>query len=1392
MKPILAFLLACPFLHAQDRDGDGLPDHIEASFGSDPGVADTFTQIIDDGLEPEERRERVSYDATKDFLQIEHCHVADGRSIWKATFAATPTPQNSVFHLYVDADANDATGRQAGKGSPATGTDYMITVAGGRAECGHYSPDGTRSAGPSVNFYVQGNALYVACDAPLNREAKGLRYALYVLSHTLTKYGESAPMSDSTRKLQISGVPFSNRKKVFRPGDHKANFNVDATYGLEDLQRILLSRDTTEIRPDQFEVDGFYVDHQTSRRFPHLSLSSSKARAWATAPVKGRHTIGFMMYDDGADERIEILVNGQSLGLAVSTENNYRTWLYWLKDPVELKGDERIELKAVGPNGKHGVINLLFLKSAPQPRLTEWKVENTVAQVLPIAPGEVTISWTTTMPSKTLFEFDNGHPAGKRIEDPSLHMVHRLVLKDLPPGKKFQGRASGVKPDGTAYDSHVIEFSLSPPEAATTAEETIRVPLKVQNAHNVAARKWPVTSGIPIPQGQLGSSDHVRLIHQGKEEPAQIEVTARWPDASVKWVLVSFLADVPASSIAEYDLEFGKRVQREKSAGPAAAQSEDGVTLPTASIDRMGRLHFQGSVCETSLVDDQDRDFRPRRDAEITIESNGPVRAVVRTVSTLKNENGDASFTIEKRIEAWHSVPFVRVHHTFLNSQSPTFTNIEQLSYIVSGADSKWDALRVNGATASLTPATETVHQYFDSEFKSGKKKTKGRLTGSIISTSDTGLAIAVRDFWQNYPKAFSVTTKALVIGLCPDFEPGLYDSFPFEREGHQLYYYLRDGHYRFKSGMAKTHEMLIGSGTRPDREAMCKIFQRPLIATAPPEWYCNSKALYDIAPRNPKQFKLYEEGIDANLESYKLHREQQHDYGLMNYGDWYGERGANWGNVEYDTQFSFFQEYVRSGNADAFFLGEATELHNRDIDTVHWAANPKDKGLVYVHQMGHVGGYYTESVPGTLGIPQAGGNIGHAWAEGHFAHYFLTGDRRSYEAGKVIADYFIYKHLGMPYDFSSCRVPGWHLIMNSSAYAATGDPYYLNASRVIVDRVLENQDKLPLPLPDHQFEKGHRTHQVGGWTRQMVPGHCLCTPRHRGNAGFMVAVLLSGLKYYHDVTGDPRVKECIIRGAHYLLDECWSDQAQGFRYTSCPKTTYGRGANPLMIEGVARAYRWTKDKRFLPVVKEGMALAASGSGYGKGFSFFYRSAPRVLADLEAVGLTVNERPPPPPAAKFEKPDWMKNLKPEDHVVIQAESYSKQEGGIVDVRDDRMATWGKMITRWHRDIGHALEWKFEIPQNGDYKILFRYATAGTETRRNLKLDGKNLEGAPDKIAFESTGGYGTDFRHWKFKTLQEADGKETVVSLQKGEHTILMTNLGDGLGMDFILLVKQD
>ncbi|MFH1924692.1 MAG: hypothetical protein ABIP48_32980, partial [Planctomycetota bacterium] len=1001
---LLSFLAATSSIGGEtpkDTDGDGISDEHEEILGSDPGSPDRFQVVLDEGLEPEERRATEGFDATKDFTTIEFCHVGEDRYLWRATFATEPRLEDTVFHLYVDADADDETGRKGPAGAASTGTEYMLSVVDGRGTSGYYDPEGNRTYGPPVTHVVQGNTLIVSADVNLGRSDEGVRYSLYVLCHTITQSGESPRMSDSSGKRLIEGVPLSSRKKVMRPGDHADNFRVAATFGNDLLQAVLRSDETIVVPHDKLQLDGFSVDLFTSRRWPHVRFEGTPARAWTEAPKAGRYHVGFMMFDDANDERVVFSIGGKMQGVAVANQDNNRTWLYWLQEPIEFAGGERVELRAAGASGNHGIVNILFLPSPPEVRAIRYEVENMTASSHVGSPGHVTISWTTTWPSPTHFEYGKDANYGQTVQTEGNCLVHRVVLDGLDPKAEYYGRAVGTARDGSPFSSSDFRFRAAPPVLPETTAEVRSVPVSVRSSHEFPVEAWPVTSGIPFPQGELGSVDHVRLMLGDEETPAQIRLTARWPDGSVKWLLVTFQASAPAQGESDYRLEFGRDIKRASVAGPVSVdEGSSGVTLDTGAlrfrIDPHGNLadvQRNGSpslaadaTCHSRAADAGGSSYSTTAgEAEITIEEAGPLRAVVKIVSHLTGEEGAKLMRIEKRVEAYRGKAMLRVHHTFVVDRPETFTNIKELSYRVPvlSTEATWRVPLAGGQTLELGQAATAVRQRFDDEYVAlsddGETPAKDRVTGSILAQGEKGCAVAVRDFWQNYPKGFSLREDGLSVDLCPAFEPGPYDAFPFEKEQHQLYYYLLDGQYRLKRGVSKTHEMLLSFEPDQKREQSCTVFQRPLLATASPEWYCGAKVFYDVAPRNERRFKLYEEAIDRNLQGYRERRERQHDFGMLNYGDWYGERGTNWGNIEYDTQHAFFLEYIRSGNPDAFFLGEATELHHRDIDTVEWSEDPNEVGAVYVHQMCHVGRYYDKPVPGFLGYPSGGYSVSHA-----------------------------------------------------------------------------------------------------------------------------------------------------------------------------------------------------------------------------------------------------------------------------------------------------------------------------------------------------------------------------------------------------------------------------
>ncbi|MBT3376781.1 MAG: hypothetical protein HN742_09985 [Lentisphaerae bacterium] len=1378
---------------APDTDGDGMPDLLEERLGTHPDSAETFSRALDEGVESEAKRQSDVYLAALDVVTVDTAHSGDDRFVWRVTFAETPRPEDTVLHLYVDADLNRETGRKTDARSSMEGVELMVTMAGAQGRPTLYLPDGTRGNSGPIRWGVHEKALYLCADADLARTAEGAAYELFVLCHltgNAKKRGELPDMSDSSGRVRVGNVPLTTRKKLFQVSDLVATENTDRACGMETMRRTFSRPDAVVKQHDELELDGFEVDDFTSRRYGHVKRIRPGGLVRTTAPA-GRYHVAFAMYDDSRPERVVFRIDGDVAGVANADCGNYRHWVFWLESARQFKGGEAVELIATGTEGKHGICAVMFLPTPPPKTSFAYEARHLAAFTPHGEEGTVLLSWTTKMPSRTLLEYGTEGRHDLTSGEAGSRLVHRVRLTGLDPEVQYNARAVGFRPDETRYESGGLTFRPAAPPAPPTVQETRTVPLTVRNPHEKAAAGWPVTNGVPFPQGVLASGSEIRLLKGDREVLAQIRVTARWLDNSVKWILVSFLADVPADGKTEYTLEYGRTVQRLLKGDELVTRNGESLELRAGpSLLRVGPggelILPGGKPCRTTIRGTS-ATIHTGGEATVTIEENGPVRAVVKTVSELAGPEGSPSYAVEQRIEVFRGNPFARVHHTFVVSGSREFSEIEEMDVAIPISSPFWSLTRSEGKAVTL-PGGDTIRQRVDDEFVCRDQVTKGRLTGAVLG--DGGL-VCLRNAWQNYPKAFTSTAGELHMQLCPDFEPGFYDAFPFEKEGHHLYFYLLNGRYKFRQGMAKTHELLICPTPLANAPTYAALFQRPLLAMAPPEWMCATQTFYDVVPRDTTRFRFYEEGIDDSVKQASVCREMLRDYGLMNFGDTYGERGTNWTNIEYDLQHALLMQYIRSGDEEAFFRADETEKHNRDIDTCQRSGRFHKRGFVYIHQIGHVGGYYDKPVPGALGWAKAGGSVTHAWAEGHFNHYFVTGDRRSYETGLAVADYHIAAYLSRPYEFTSCRMPGWHLIMNAIAYASTSDPYYLNASRVIVDRVLETQDRDPRPLPAHQCEPG-RTHQLGTWSRMMVPGHCHCLPRHQGNAGFMVAILLSGLKYYHDVTGEEAVKQAIIAGARGLVTECYSTESHGFRYTSCPKTSFSTGSSPLMLEGIARAYRWTQDPDLRDPLLFVRQYGRGWRAWGKGFASHYRVAPRLLADLAACGITINEMSTATIKRKpFIAPGWMKGDKGKRVIVVQAEDFAAEGDGQCQKRRDRNGIMGQIITYWHQELGHWLEWRINVPASGPYLVRLHYATDCHKTRRALLIDGASPTPEADDMAFPRTGGFGGLSSHWAFRGLLDATGEEIPVNLAAGQHTLRMSNLADGLALDFIALVPQ-
>ncbi|MFW6156208.1 MAG: hypothetical protein ACOC7J_02720, partial [Armatimonadota bacterium] len=870
LAAIVAMLLiaAAPCL-AVDTDGDGISDATEEILGTDPAFAETFTVINEDGAEPEDARDE-DYDATKDIVQVEFAHVAEDRYVWRTTFAEEPVREEMVHHLYVDADADESTGREG------YGCEYMLSTSGGRAWSNHYLADGTRAqSGPVVYVATEGNALLTCADVELARDEQHVRHGLRVLAHSMPEGDPPrAAMNDGAGPMIVEGIALNDREKIVRPGDFTQNHNVTGTFGLDIIRPTLVDEDNVVIPYDELELDGYEVDIQTSRRYGHLISRGTGSTATHTVEQPGTYYVGFLMYDDSRDERVAIRINDQFEGLAAANVNNNRHWIYWLDEPRDLQAGDTVGFEAVGSSGKHGIARVLLMPEPPELREVEYLVENT-NWVAPVGTeGEVSISWTTTWPSDTRFEYGTTTDYGQVVNVENHMLLHRAHLTGLDPETTYHGRGVGITPEGEMYHGPDITFTADGIDPPPTIEGVHEVPLTVRNWHDVDAERWPVTSGVPFPEGHLAHTDDMRVMRDGREVMAQLKPLGTWPDGSIKWALVTILADVPAGESAEYTIEYGRDVDNMLATArvrPIARDEGDHVSLDTGAaqftVDEHGQLVGPNGPVVTEIVEAERGAFSSAlSDADVTIEEYGPIRAVVKTVGDLVSEDGVDSFRIEQRFHAYRDQPFVRVQHTFINDNGETkFTGLESLSYTVPASAGTWQTAMEEAEPLSLGTG-ESVWQRRDREYiAGGAEPAEDRLVGGLIA-ADGSIGVSVRDCWQNYPKGFAVADDAVRVDLAPDFEAGFYDQFPFEEQGHQLYYYLRDGTYTFRRGMAKTHELLLDFGDGADAHA--QIFQRPLLLTADPEWYCSTKAFYNVEPRDEERFAAYEETVDRNIQN--------------------------------------------------------------------------------------------------------------------------------------------------------------------------------------------------------------------------------------------------------------------------------------------------------------------------------------------------------------------------------------------------------------------------------------------------------------------------------------------------------------------------------------------
>lgn len=406
--------------------------------------------------------------------------------------------------------------------------------------------------------------------------------------------------------------------------------------------------------------------------------------------------------------------------------------------------------------------------------------------------------------------------------------------------------------------------------SAGPAPSALDLPLTIHEVAGVDRWQDICSTGVPLPCGLLQEPEGIGLFDPSdKAVPAQFRVLERWRnqgegqgDLSIRWLLVTFLADVPAGGQVVYRLRAGQN--------PLPSS-------PVKAVDRgdtweLGGLAFKRDFSRPFQLGFTDPDERTVTAADLPVQWSvweaGPVRACLKAESptvpgkfgfiawlyayagqhrwdmtlVLKNTPHDmhGPLYFKDFSVVWEPAEIRGAADFLLGGQWGQATSgtvgVGQSAYLHQDSDGT-DQWNTFGKDWRMSPVLDWTDD--KSKSKAGIPAFRGyRVTagGKELGTGDfaAGWAAlrgehaaafaAVRDYYQQYPKATEVAPGRIVLRLWPKYSK----SF--------------GGLHWLDDCTRKWHDLSFRIQTVPlsaaEAEAQSRALDFPLLAHPPSDWY--------------------------------------------------------------------------------------------------------------------------------------------------------------------------------------------------------------------------------------------------------------------------------------------------------------------------------------------------------------------------------------------------------------------------------------------------------------------------------------------------------------------------------------------------------------------------
>ena len=946
----------------------------------------------------------------------------------------------------------------------------------------------------------------------------------------------------------------------------------------------MLSGDTEIIKHIYTEGDYVFSDitlksegfeEQTDgSRFRHVFNKGGKgARVFTDAPCDGEYYVAlqvedtFGTYDEEYipvkdelcqpfEEKVtELTVGGRSIGFFRFGRDDRKYYTFYTENPVKIKKGEEISFKLL--SGEKAIFTAIILtKTKPCPKSNA---------ILNIKTDNGHLRFTTRLASRVRIIAGE-----KSFEENQYFNNHKF---EIP--QNFWGIRMSV--EATDEDGNILRGRLTCRENKMEFADNKAVKVLLHGKDR-CGEVQNVMSVLPSSQGELYNSEGIAITdNDGNIYPTECKITSRWGDGSIRTAALN--ANLPLDGRDFY-------VQSNVTTPEISDIFTYELTSEGVCVKSGDKEYFFVNSSDSILPDREmfavlyDENKLPYRagGGNYTVTHSGVNRITVSRINHFMN-NDRRHMKCMTNVTFYRSFKGYSLEFGFENDlMESEFTAIEGI-YLEEGKSykEKLDIIQTDENTI----------------YENGKKK-ELRHNGKFIVG---GEVVKIVDFWQNYPKSVNADKDGMKIGICPFItKPELFRDDDFDIE-LRLFFYTKTGRYEFHCGLEKNHTIVFGE----DADKLCDIaFLHPDSSVT--EKSCAFGHIKCDCP----DFTDYDESMNRGMEKFINHRENYREYGMLNYGDSFGEREIHWTNEEYDFTCGTFIHFLRTGDERFYEMARSGAAHYAEVDFTHRNIHYEEEGYFFIHTVGHANNYYPfEKVPTSFAYIKS--HIGHIFTQGLTEYYKATGIERYKNAVVACAD-SIAKYYTVKYDFLTEREPGWSMLTLLAAYELTLDEYYINACRLIVERVYEKQDKESGCLRYFMYKapvEGEKVTEV-----------CY------GGKSFMHGIVGSALKYYYYITGDEKAKEICLGIARWLVNEMYDDEIQGFWYTEAfkqiGKKTNIPETNIEILDVILFAAYEDGKKEYLYTVKRAFEKTLSSPyrrecDVAKVFSMRLRFAPEIM-----------------------------------------------------------------------------------------------------------------------------------------------------------------------------------